>query len=154
MAQENKKLISHLNDLITLDHDAVGAYKASINRIDVPFLKERLREFQSDHVRHIQTLSDVVRRYGGTPKERPDMKGFMLKGFTAVTSAMGNEAALRAMQGNEMLTNRMYKKALDEQWPEDIRAIIASNYADEQRHLAFIENALKSRSWEEHPPAP
>lgn len=154
MAQDMKKMISHLNDLIALDHDAVGAYEASIKRIDVPFLQDRLREFQSDHLRHIQSLSDVVRRLGGTPRDRPDLKGVVLKGFTAVTSAMGNEAALRAMQGNEVLTNRTYRKALDEVWPEDIRAILEANLGDEQRHLAFIENALKSKSWEQHPTAP
>jgi uncharacterized protein (TIGR02284 family) len=148
MAQDINKMIERLNDLIALDHDAVGAYEAAIERIDVTMLRTRLSEFQDDHRRHIRDLSDVVRRLGGQPRQRPDIKGFILKGFTAITSSMGNEAALKAMRGNEKLTNSTYQNALKETWPDDIRAIIERNYGDERRHLAFIEDALRTRSWE------
>ena len=52
------------------------------------------------------------------------------------------------MQGNEKLTNRTYAKALEMIWPSDIHAVIQRNYADEQRHLAFIEQVLEERPWE------
>jgi uncharacterized protein (TIGR02284 family) len=152
-SMDQKKMVKKLNELIALDHDAVGAYEAAIERIDVEFLRMRLREFQQDHERHIQQLSQAVRRLGGTPRERPDAKGFLLKGFTAVTSMMGNEAALQAMRGNEVLTNRTYRSALEEEWSEDLRSLIERNYQDEQHHLSFIEEALRDRSWEQaaHP---
>jgi uncharacterized protein (TIGR02284 family) len=150
---DQKNMVKRLNELIAMDHDAVGAYEAAIERIDVEFLRMRLREFQHDHERHIRELSQVVRGLGGTPRERPDTKGFILKGFTAVTSMMGNEAALQAMRGNEVLTNRTYRTALQEEWSDDIRAIIERNYQDEQNHLSFIEEALRNRAWEQaaHP---
>ena len=52
------------------------------------------------------------------PREMPDRKGFVIKGFTAVTSMMGDEAALKAMQSNEDLTTSTYAKALalEESW--------------------------------------
>jgi uncharacterized protein (TIGR02284 family) len=147
------KTIEKLNDLIQLDYDAVGAYEAAIERIDVESIGSRLREFQKDHRRHITDLSAQVTRLGGKPKQKPDVKGFVLKGFTAITSMMGNEAALRAMQGNEKLTNTSYSNALRENWPADIRNVIEQNYRDEQRHLAYIEDALRNRIWEQaaHP---
>ena len=143
------QIIEKLNHLIQLDHDAVGAYEAAIDRIDVESIRAQLRQFQNDHRRHITDLSAVVVRLGGTPKERPDVKGFVLKGFTAVTSMMGNEAALRAMQGNEKLTNSSYSSALRENWPPDIRSLVEQNYRDEQRHLAYIEDGLRNRIWEQ-----
>jgi uncharacterized protein (TIGR02284 family) len=146
---DQNKMIDRLNELIALDHDAVGAYEAAIDRIDVEFLRSRLREFQSDHVRHIQELSRVVVGLGGKPREKPDVKGFFLKGFTAITSVMGNEAALKAMQGNEKLTNRTYEQAMRESWPEEVRVIIERNFRDEQRHLAFIEESLRLRTFEQ-----
>jgi uncharacterized protein (TIGR02284 family) len=146
---DQQRMIERLNDLIALDHDAVGAYEASITRIDVEPLRMRLREFQNDHRRHIQDLSRVVLSLGGTPREKPDMKGFLLKGFTAITSMMGTEAALKAMQGNEKLTNRTYEQALLEGWTDDVRTIIERNFRDEQRHLAFIEESLRTRSFEQ-----
>src|SRR5512143_2339254 len=142
---DQNQMIGRLNELIALDHDAVGAYEAAIDRIDVEFRRSRLREFQGDHRRHIQELSRVVGVLGG----KPGVKGFLLKGFTAITSMMGNEAALKAMQGNEKLTNRTYEHALRESWTEEVRAIIERNFRDEQRHLAFIEESLRLRSWEQ-----
>lgn len=140
--------VEKLNHLIQLDFDAVGAYQAAIDRIDVESIRASLREFQEDHRRHIADLSAQVRRLGGEPKDRPDAKGFVLKGFTAVTSMMGTEAALRAMQGNEKLTNTTYANALRESWSDEIRTLLEKNHRDEQRHLAWIEDALRNRIWE------
>jgi uncharacterized protein (TIGR02284 family) len=153
-AMDLNKMIERLNDLIALDRDAVGAYEAAITRMDVESLRMSLREFQADHERHIQDLSRVVVSLGGTPRTKPDAKGVLLKGFTAVTSMMGNEAALQAMRGNELLTNRTYRMALEEEWNDETRAIIERNYSDEQRHLAFIEGALRNRNWEQPPVQP
>ncbi|EPX62451.1 hypothetical protein D187_008639 [Cystobacter fuscus DSM 2262] len=153
-AMDLNRMLERLNDLIALDIDAVGAYQAAINRIDVESLRMNLREFQQDHERHIRDLSQVVKTLGGTPRQKPDAKGFILKGFTAVTSMMGTEAALQAMRGNENLTNRTYRNALNEEWSPEARAIIERNYADEQRHLAFIEDMLRTRPWEQTPVQP
>ncbi len=136
-----------LNDLIALDIDAVEAYESAIQRMTIEGLRERLREFQSDHERHILELSAVVSRMGGTPRSKPDVKGFFIKGFTAATSMMGDRAALNAMKGNEKLTTSTYRKALQETWPEDVRDLIRRNYGDEERHLAFIESTLETESW-------
>ncbi len=144
-----EKLIAKLNDLIALDIDAVNAYEAAITRMTIPALQEMLREFQGDHERHIQDLTECVTRFGGVPRKTADVKGFFLKGLTAVTSMMGDEAALQAMRGNETLTNRTYKAALKVNWSEDVRALIEKNYADEQRHLAFIAESIRNRSWDQ-----
>lgn len=143
-----EKLIAKLNDLIALDIDAANAYEAAISRLTVPALQERLLEFKGDHERHIQDLTECVVRFGGEPRKKADLKGFFIKGFTAVTSMMGDEGALQAMRGNETLTTTTYKNALEENWSEDVRALIEKNYSDEQRHLEFIVDALRNRSWE------
>ncbi len=150
MAEEMHEIVEKLNDLIALDIDAVNAYEAAIGRMNVPVLRERLRQFQQDHERHIRELSQAVMFYAGEPRQRPDAKGYILKGFTSITAAMGDEAALRAMHANEQLTTRTYQKALEKQdWPADVATLIARNYADEQRHLASVEDALQNRSWKQ-----
>jgi uncharacterized protein (TIGR02284 family) len=149
MAEDMKKVIEKLNDLIALDRDAVAAYTEAITRIHIPALKEALSQFRGDHQRHITDLSAVVSKYGGVPRTKTDVKGFFIKGFTAITSAMGDEAALRAMQGNETLTTGTYQKAMKEKWPADVLALIQKNFADEQRHLTFIREAIQMRRWEQ-----
>jgi uncharacterized protein (TIGR02284 family) len=139
------KLLERLNDLIALDIDATEAYSAAIQRIDDSDVRRQLGEFRADHQRHVRDLSAVVARYGGQARAKPDMKGFILKGFTAISSSMGDGVALRAMQGNEQLTTRTYEKALEETWPDDVRELIVQNYGDEQRHLAAIEQIIRLR---------
>ncbi|MBM4380353.1 MAG: ferritin-like domain-containing protein [Deltaproteobacteria bacterium] len=80
------------------------------------------------------------------------MDGFFLEGFTATISMVEDEAALKAMQGNERITNRSYQASLEEAWPDDLRQLTARNYGDEQRHLAYIREALRNRAWEEQGP--
>ncbi len=145
MAQDMSKLIDKLNDLIALDYDAVNAYESAIKRINSQQIREPLRQFQADHERHIRDLSAVVSQMGGKPRQRPDSKGFFIQAFTAVTSMMGDRAALMAMRGNEQLTNRTYDKALvDSVWPQSVRELIERNRDDERRHLAFVEQALEA----------
>lgn len=152
MEQDTSKWVEKLNDLIAVDIDAVSAYRACIDRLRHADIKQRLGAFQQDHERHIRELSAYVTKFGGKPRSKADIKGFFLKGFTAVTSMVGDEAALKAMQGNEQLTNRSYQAALEEAWPDDLRQLVARNYGDEQRHLAYIREALHNRAWEQHEP--
>jgi uncharacterized protein (TIGR02284 family) len=148
MAQDLRKMIKKLEKLIVLDRDAVGAYEAAVERMSVPHLRERLRAFQQDHERHIRDLSNVITDLGGEAPQAADLKGAVLKGLTAITSSMGDQGALTAMRGNEELTNRTYQKALGDPWPENVRRVIERNRADEQRHLAFIQAALREHAWE------
>jgi len=152
MEQDTVQWVEKLNDLIAVDIDAAHAYRACIDRLRSAEIKQRLGAFQQDHERHIRELSAYVTRFGGKPRSRSDIKGFILKGFTAVTSMVGDEAALKAMQGNEQITNHSYKASLEAAWPDDLRQLIARNYGDEQRHLAYIREALQNRAWEKHEP--
>jgi uncharacterized protein (TIGR02284 family) len=141
----DKKLVDHLTSLVQLDIDAVEAYEQALKNIDVIAIYEKLQEFRNDHMQHIEVLSKVIRGLGGkTPQITKDIKGFIIKGFTAIRSATGTKGALKAMQTNEQLTNSTYKNALDWNLPPDVRAVVESNYKDEQRHLAYIKEQLES----------
>jgi rubrerythrin len=100
-------------------------------------------------LRHVQDLNDEIVGLGGEPVPPvPDLKGTLLRGFTAVTSTMGNQAALMAMIANEELTNRFYESALKLDWPPSQRALIEKNDADEKRHLEWLKSAAKQKIWE------
>jgi uncharacterized protein (TIGR02284 family) len=145
----SEKLINRLNDLLMLDHDAVDAYEQAIDRLKSVVCREKLREFQNDHRRHIVDLRKCIQDLEGVPKDRGDAKGFFIKGMTAIQSMMGDEMALKAMQTNERLTNKKYQEALDDQSiADDARLIVTRNRADEARHLDWINVALSQRIWE------
>lgn len=136
--------VSALKRLVQLDVDAIGAYEAAIARVEEGEVKQKLSSFRVDHVRHVQDLGELLVRLGEeVPEQKPDLKGALLKGFTAVTSAMGIEAALLAMIGNEELTNRAYDEALAVSWEPGERQIVEKNREDERRHLAWIKETSK-----------
>jgi uncharacterized protein (TIGR02284 family) len=153
---DSKQLIKELNSLIQLDIDAYGAYGQAISELPIPPIQERLDQFREDHKTHVTVLSNFVRNLKGTPPNfSPDIKGFLIKGMTAIRSKSGPEGALKAMETNEKLTNESYSKAVRWDAPNDIKMVLEKNYSDERTHLAFIKDALSRRLWEEreHPSA-
>jgi rubrerythrin len=136
-------ILDNLEKLIQLDVDATHAYDQAIKNVDELVIKEKLIQFQADHRKHIDLLSAKMLELGGTPPElTSDFKGFMISGFTALRSLTGTKGALEAMETNERLTNSRYEEMSKLAFPEDVSAIIRSNWADEQRHLAFIREAI------------
>jgi len=145
---DTREVCDKLNDLIKLDVDAVRAYDQALEACTIDEVVARLTDFRADHDRHIRDLSEQVRALGGEPDVRRDWKGFLIEGFTAI-AAQGDHSALLAMRGNEELTNRTYRSALDmvDLSPE-VRSVLERNYSDEQRHLEWIKGQLDARVWE------
>jgi uncharacterized protein (TIGR02284 family) len=144
-----KEIIDLLIELAQLDFDATRAYEQAMENIDAPSIHKQIAQFRDDHIRHIADLSGLIDKLGEKPPEiSADMKGFFLEGFTAIRSLTGTEGALRAMRGNELLTNNSYNSALSMDLPSDVRTIVERNYKDEQRHLSYIEDAINNRLWE------
>jgi uncharacterized protein (TIGR02284 family) len=141
------KAIEVMNDMLQLDLDAILAYDEAIHACDVDEIKTRLREFRGDHERHVRDLSLAVRTYGGQPKEKRDIKGFFIQGFTKMMSR-GDRSALMTMRANEELTNRSYAAALKHELPHEVRTLLEQNYNDERRHLQWIKDAISRSAWE------
>jgi uncharacterized protein (TIGR02284 family) len=149
MAQDMRKVIEVLNNLIALDYDAVNAYEAAITRVQALEIREALSEFQADHERHIHDLSEAVEMLGGVARSRPDVKGYFIQAFTALGSMMGDRAALMAIRSDEGMTNSTYDRALEEiLWSPSLCAMIERNRDDERRHHGFVIQALAAMSEE------
>jgi uncharacterized protein (TIGR02284 family) len=148
MALTTEKQIEELNELIRFDYDAIGAYDAAINDVKDVAVRDPLIQFRGDHNRHVMNLSEIVRRLGGTPVEHPGLKGIVRKTMTKVAGLGGPELTLKAMRSNEEVLNKTYAHHLSLDFPVDIKDIIRQNYSDEQRHLAWVGQALQNRIWE------
>jgi len=146
------EILTQLEKLIQLDVDATHAYDQAIKNVDEQVIKDKLLLFQGDHRRHIDLLSAKVLELGGTPPElASDFKGFFISGFTALRSLTGTKGALEAMETNEKLTTSRYQDAAQLVWPTDITSIIQSNLSDEQRHLAFVREAIANIASKKRP---
>ncbi|MDF2690533.1 MAG: ferritin-like protein of unknown function [Gammaproteobacteria bacterium] len=144
----NQEIVNKLSKLIQLDIDASEAYKQALQKIDHMAIHTSICQFREDHLRHIDNLSAIIQELGGkVPDYKQDLKGYLIEGFTALRSVTGTEGALKAMQGNEKLTNRVYKEATSLDLPVHVMQLVQQNYADEQRHLRYIEQVLETKPW-------
>ncbi len=139
-------LVEKLVDLVQLDIDAVFAYNHAVDHIEETDIREHMVRYREDHERHIADLSQIIIKHGGTPPERTkDFKGYIIEGMTAVMSKIGTRSSLLAMMSNEELTTSRYRAANAVHFPTEIKALIADNLKDEQRHLTYIKEALKQK---------
>jgi len=148
MPLERAKIIEELGELVRYDYDAIGAYNAAISDVKEMQIRDPLIQFRGDHERHVQELSAIVRQLGGQPPENPGVKGVIRKTMTKLVGLTGTENLLKAMKSNEEVLNKTYAHHLTLDLPTEIIEVLRRNYGDEQRHLAWVEQALQSRLWE------
>jgi hypothetical protein len=145
----NQEIAAELAALVRLDVDAVLAYDRAIAAIGEGAVARELAAFKLDHQRHVLELSRALLDMGVSPPEaKPDLKGSILGGVTALRARLGTEQALQAMRANEQLTTSSYARALAKPFPDDVLEIVRRGDADERRHLAWIERAIDTRVWE------
>jgi uncharacterized protein (TIGR02284 family) len=136
-------LNSLLVDLIELDHDAVAAYQAAIDRLDDPSIKENLMKFMADHVRHTEELGRILSESGREPPSKGNLKAVLTKGKVVLGGLAGDKAILMAMKTNEDDTNTAYERAVNnDAAPARVKEILRRNLADERRHREWIQKRI------------
>ncbi|MCE2993033.1 MAG: DUF892 family protein [Alphaproteobacteria bacterium] len=138
-----KMFIDAVKSLIELDYDAIEAYEAAINRLENEDYKEKLTEFKSDHERHVENLSEVIRSHGETPPDGPTVKSMLTQGKVVLGNMLGDKTILRAMLDNEKDTNTAYQEMLkrDDLW-DDINDILNRGSEDEKKHKQWLESCI------------
>ena len=138
-------LESLLEDLVQLDFDAADAYEAAINRLQEARFRDRLREFKGDHLRHIDEISDILKKMGRTPPNQGDMKSYLTQGKVVMGGLLGDRAILQAMKTNEADTNTAYERAVNfKGLSTDTLDVLQRGLADERRHCEWILQELKT----------
>jgi len=145
---DNSDIVKELRSLCQLDIDAIHAYNECLKHIDITVIKKDVEQFRADHERHVKDLSALIHSFKEkAPEFSPDLKGYMLDVFSKLRSLTGTEGALKSLRGGENLTNKPYARAIDLDFPANIKNVIAANYKDEQRHLKYVEEAIDNKIW-------
>ncbi|HSU14196.1 DUF2383 domain-containing protein [Longimicrobium sp.] len=139
------KLIAELNDLLRLDHDAIGAYTIAIESVESVTYRETLEGFRRDHERHVRELTELVRAAGGTPAEGPHASSSPFK--LAVQSlgklAGSDRALILAFKANEGESVAKYAAAAERPHPDAIAEVLRRAARDEEKHYEWAESRLK-----------
>ncbi len=143
MVGNQKDIAKLLNSLIELDFDAIAAYRTAIAKLENTADQGALRGFMADHERHTVDLRPFVERFGEKPADGSDVKVILTKGKVVIAGLMGDRAILEAMKTNEDDTNRAYERATSRtDLPDDLRALLNKNLADERRHREYLLQRL------------
>lgn len=135
-----------LQELLELEYDAREAYDTAINKLSNEDYQATLREFRSDHERHIEELTELLENEGEKAPNGPSTgKQWLAKGKVVLGTLIGDKAILMAMRSNEGDTNTAYERMIDrsDKWLESY-SILAHALEDERRHKAWLENILKA----------
>jgi rubrerythrin len=136
------ELVEALGGLAELDGEVAAAYAVASDALsNDEEIGHALAGFRDQHERHVRELNRLLARVGGaTFHERADGRG-LLPRLAETAAALGAAELLGAMLSNELLTNSTYRTALELPCGDEVRAVLAINLADEQRHLAWLTAA-------------
>jgi len=140
---KESRLVDTLKHLIALDFDAISAYQAAIDRLESPKCIRALKEFMTDHWRHTQELTPLVKEYGEIAPTHADAMIILTKGKVLIGQLAGDRGILSAMRSNEGDTNDAYENACSRiDVPPHVLDILQRALADERRHKAWIDRTL------------
>ena len=132
-----------LRNLLSLEHDAIAAYDAAVERLGDESAKKRLTEFRTDHERHISELAPHLQGMGEKVPDGPGKKSVLTAGKVRLGALAGDQAILAAMGTNEIETEAAYRTAAER---DDIDATLADKLRrardDEARHRQWIQERI------------
>ena len=139
MAQpaSNEKAISVLNDLLENTRDGEYGFGACAEEVDSPQLKQVFRDRAAACTKAASELVGLIRNLGGEADDGGTVAGAMHRGWVHVKGTVGADSALSMLEecerGEDAAVAR-YRKALKEDLPADVRAVIERQAEGAQRN--------------------
>ena len=135
--------IAELNDLLQLDHDAVGAYGIAIHAVTDEAHRETLREFRTDHERHIEELTRLIQDRGGKPIQAPHLPTGVFKLAVQKAGALaGDKGLLLAFKANERQSRDKFRRIAENADDLEVADVLARAADDEIRHYDWATRTL------------
>jgi len=144
MTASTAEVIEGLNDLLQLDHDAVGAYEIAIEKLKDREHADQISGFKKDHERHIRELNELIAALGGTPTNEPHATGPLKQALQSLGGIAGDKGVLIAWRANELQVRTKYDSYAAEanRWPQNAKRVVDQNALDEGRHLEWATRVL------------
>ncbi|HYR06997.1 MAG TPA: ferritin-like domain-containing protein [Longimicrobium sp.] len=138
------EILEGLNDLLQLDHDAVGAYQIAMEKLHDRDHADQIAGFRRDHERHIRELNELIADLGGTPKNHPHATGPFKLALQSLGGLAGDKGVLLAFRANELLVRTKYDSYASKanHWPTNIKRVIDACALDEERHFRWVSDVL------------
>jgi uncharacterized protein (TIGR02284 family) len=142
--QGSAALIADLNDLLRLDHDAIQAYGVAIENLENESFRQTLRQFRSDHERHVTELGRLIQTHGGTPASSAHLTTGLFKVTVQQVGRVGGDRGiLLAFELNERQARDKYWRYVEQPHPPRVQAVLRRNATEEDRHYSWVIETLR-----------
>lgn len=143
-AASREEILEGLNDLLQLDHDAIGAYQAAIEKLEDRDHASQISGFLRDHERHVRELNAMITSMGGTPANEPHATGTLKKALQNLGGMAGDKGVLMAFRTNELQVRTKYDSYASKanHWGADAKRLVDRNALDEERHYRWVADTL------------
>ncbi len=140
------EILDGLNDLLQLDHDAIGAYEIAIDKLQDRDHADQIAGFKRDHERHIRDLNEAIAALGGTPRNEPHATGPFKQALQSLGGLAGDRGVLIAWRTNELQVRTKYDSyaARANFWGPDLKRLVDRNALDEERHYDWVTRTLET----------
>jgi len=139
------EILDGLNDLLQLDHDAIGAYEIAIEKLEDRDHASQISGFKLDHERHIRELNDLILELGGTPTNEPHATAPLKQAMQKAGALGGDRGTLIAWRANELQVRTKYDSYASRAnaWPSNAKRVVDEAALDEERHYHWVANVLQ-----------
>jgi ElaB/YqjD/DUF883 family membrane-anchored ribosome-binding protein/rubrerythrin len=143
-APATSEVLDGLNDLLQLDHDAIGAYEIAMEKLEDREAAAQIAGYLRDHERHVRDLNELIRSLGGTPHNQPHATGPFKEALQSIGALAGDKGILMAWRTNELQVRTKYDAYASKAnlWGADVKRVIDRNALDEERHYQWVSDAL------------
>ena len=141
---DDRELIKALSRLLKSEIDAMHSYEQILPKIEDDIMRNRLTEFHHSREQHIEELTEMIVRMGGTPEHTKAIKGYLIEGYSVLRSLTGTKGALKAVQSIEEMTNRYYDEVVSWEIDDNVSAMLKKHFTDVKIHLDYINNNLQA----------
>lgn len=134
---DNDDVVDVLNNLIETSKDGEYGFRASAEHAKTDSLRTLLARRADECRQAVIELEAMVRHYGGTPDTGGTVAGAMHRGWVAVRTKLteyDDAAILAECERGEDVAKARYRKALEDELPADVRALVQRQYDGVIRH--------------------
>ena len=142
MDRSMSRTVEHLNSFLRGELAAVETYRLALKKLDHSTHRGMLEHCERSHAERARLLADEIRRYGGEPSGASGPWGTFAKLVESGAVALGEKAAILALEEGEDHGRDDYRRDLPELVPS-ARQRIENDVIPEQNRTHYAMSRLK-----------